>query len=93
MKANVGMIEGGFFSLPSGANDVVVVQQNDGTFKSTPLHVRIGKFETFKTVFFSREGKTGIVYVNNIRLYMGKNGFIRSDRLYVSESGAVLIER
>ena len=77
-----------FISL--GANDVVVVQQNDdGSFESTPLHVRIGKFETFKTLFFSREGKTAKVYVNNVRALLDRP----NDRLYVSESGAILIQR
>eukprot|EP01127_Copromyxa_protea_P020565 TRINITY_DN689_c0_g6_i5.p1 TRINITY_DN689_c0_g6~~TRINITY_DN689_c0_g6_i5.p1 ORF type:complete len:443 (-),score=130.74 TRINITY_DN689_c0_g6_i5:116-1444(-) len=29
----------------SGAVDIVVVQQSDGSFKSTPFHVRFGKFQ------------------------------------------------
>ena len=40
-----------------GANDVIVVPQSDGTLKSTPFHVQIGKFANWKTVLKSRQGR------------------------------------
>ena len=33
----------------TGAIDVVVVEQEDGTFKSTPFHVRFGKLGVMKS--------------------------------------------
>ena len=35
----------------SGVNDIVVVLQDDGTYKSTPLQAYIGKYAHFKTLF------------------------------------------
>lgn len=32
-------------STLSGSIDVIVVRQQDGTFKSTPFHVRFGKLQ------------------------------------------------
>lgn len=35
--------------LPSGAIDVVVVQQEDGTLVSSPFHVRFGKMGVLRS--------------------------------------------
>jgi len=34
----------------SGCMDIVVVQQPDGSFKSSPFHVRFGKLKLLKSV-------------------------------------------
>ena len=43
-------------STLSGAIDIVVIRQPDGTFKSTPFHARFGKlhllYSSEKIVFF-----------------------------------------
>ena len=36
-------------SVMSGAMDVIVVKQKDGSFKSTPFYVRFGSFKLFKS--------------------------------------------
>lgn len=34
-------------SLASGANDIVVVRQDNGELKATPVNLQIGKLESF----------------------------------------------
>ena len=51
-------------ALYSGANDVLVVKQDDGSLKSSPLHVFVGKLENWETVFQSRENKEAEIHVN-----------------------------
>mmetsp|Transcript_15335 Transcript_15335/g.25921 ORF Transcript_15335/g.25921 Transcript_15335/m.25921 type:complete len:113 (+) Transcript_15335:142-480(+) len=57
----------------SGAVDIIVVEQPDGTLKSSPFHVRFGKLTLFKAT-----GKTVEVHVNGqmtaIRMKLGKEG-------------------
>ena len=84
-----------------GANDIIVVKQADGSLRATPLHVRVGKFDSFKTFFYSREGKIAHVSVNGVAINLTEPEVSATDeataqqpsRLYVSESGAVLFER
>ena len=84
-----------------GANDIIVVKQADGYLRATPLHVRVGKFDSFKTFFYSREGKIAHVSVNGVAINLTEPEVSATDeataqqpsRLYVSESGAVLFER
>ena len=84
-----------------GANDIIVVKQADGSLRATPLHVRVGKFDSFKTFFYSREGKIAHVSVNGVAINLTEPEVSANDeataqqpsRLYVSESGAVLFER
>ena len=73
-------------SLKSGVNDIVIVQQSDDSFKSTPFQARVGKLSNWKTLFKSREGKQAKLYVNNIRALGDVN-------LLLSDSGAVFIHR
>ena len=51
-----------------GANDIIVVKQTDESLCATPLHVRVGKFDSFKTFFYSREGKIAHVSVNDVAI-------------------------
>ena len=48
----------------TGAIDIVIVQQEDGTFLSSPFHVRFGKLGVLR----SRE-KVYIITLNSIFLY------------------------
>jgi len=73
-------------SLKSGANDVVIVPQTDGTLKSTPLQVRVGKLSNWRTLFKSRKGKVAKLYINNVRA-------LSESRLILSDSGSVFIKR
>ena len=73
-------------SLKSGANDVVIVPQTDGTLKSTPLQVRVGKLSNWRTIFKSRKGKIAKFYINNVRV-------LSESRLILSDSGSVFIKR
>ena len=43
-------------ALNSGANDVIVVTQVDGSFKSTHISVQVGKFHNFWSPVWPREG-------------------------------------
>ena len=52
MTAVLGFIKGAYSSLPeingatlSGAIDVLVVQQEDGSLRSSPWYLRIGKYK------------------------------------------------
>ena len=66
----------------SGANDILVVKQSDGSLKSTLLQLRVGKLTNFWTASKSREGKRGRLFVNgkevllhvNIEFILGKSG-------------------
>ena len=51
-------------ALYSGANDVLVVKQDDGSLKSSPLHVFVGKLENLETFFQSRENEEAEIHVN-----------------------------
>lgn len=55
------------YSYVSGANDVIVVQQSDGSYKSTPFHVQIGKFATWQTFFKSRQGRLVDIEINGVQ--------------------------
>jgi len=55
-------------SFASGANDVVVVQQSDGSLKSTAINVQIGKFSNWHTFVNSREGRVVKIYINGRRM-------------------------
>ena len=37
-------------ALANGANDVLAVRQDDGSLKSTPFHVQVGKFANWRTI-------------------------------------------
>ncbi|TRY73126.1 hypothetical protein TCAL_09171 [Tigriopus californicus] len=54
-------------SLANGANDVIVVQQSDGSYKSTPFSVQIGKFATWQTFFKSRQGRLVDIEINGVQ--------------------------
>ncbi|KAI6236792.1 LNS2 protein [Aphelenchoides besseyi] len=58
----------------SGAIDVIVVEQPDGTYLSTPFHVRFGKWAVFNS-----EGKFVDIQINNetidgVKMKLGENG-------------------
>ena len=55
-------------SFASGANDVVVVQQSDGSLKSTAINVQIGKFSNWRTFVNSREGRVVKIFINGRRM-------------------------
>ena len=44
----------------SGCMDIVVIRQPDGTYKSSPFHIRFGKFKVF-----SNARKTVHISINN----------------------------
>ena len=50
-------------ALASGANDIVVVKQTDGTFQATTLQVKVGKMTNFSTLFHSREGRLSLIHI------------------------------
>ncbi len=47
----------------SGAMDIIMVVQPDGSLKSTPFHVRFGKFQLLRT-----NGRKVVVIVNGKQL-------------------------
>ncbi|KAI6230717.1 LNS2 protein [Aphelenchoides fujianensis] len=58
----------------SGAIDVIVVEQPDGTYLSTPFHVRFGKWAVFNS-----DGKFIDIEINNelidgVKMKLGENG-------------------
>merc|ERR1712066_1222043 len=55
-------------SFGSGANDVVVVQQSDGSLKSTAINVQVGKFSNWRTFVNSREGRVVKIFINGRRM-------------------------
>ena len=80
-------------ALSSGANDIVAVEQNDGSFQSTPLEVKVGKFTNSQTLTQSRPGKKAKIKVNNIFVLentdfeivdSGDVCIMRPDQMYVS---------
>ena len=74
------VIEDSREALGTGVNDVIVVEQSDGTFLSTPIVVQLGKFENFKTTFGSREDKVVTIIVNGQVL-------VTNDALVLDDSG------
>jgi phosphatidate phosphatase LPIN len=55
MTAVLGFIKGAYSSLPeingatlSGAIDVLVIQQEDGSLRSSPWYLRIGKYKVLR---------------------------------------------
>ena len=78
----------------SGANDILVVKQSDGSLKSTPLQLRVGKLTNFWTTLKSREGKKGRFFVNNnevlahdtIEFILGKSGEVM---IYNKTTGSI----
>ena len=73
-------------ALASGANDIVVVKQSDGSFQATTLQVKIGKMTNFSTLFNSREGRRAKLQVNNILV-------IPDTTIEIGDSGDVFIAR
>eukprot|EP00095_Tigriopus_kingsejongensis_P005019 maker-scaffold139_size317827-snap-gene-2.26 protein:Tk05019 transcript:maker-scaffold139_size317827-snap-gene-2.26-mRNA-1 annotation:"nuclear elongation and deformation protein 1-like" len=71
-------------SLANGANDVLVVEQSDGTFKSTPFHVQVGKLATWKTFFKSRQGRLVDIEIN---------GILAPVKMAILDSGAACFTR
>ena len=63
-------LDGNSESLKSGANDVVVVRQDDGHLLSTPFVVMVGKFSNWRTIIRSRQGrqasKRTILYTSSV---------------------------
>ena len=66
-------------ALNSGANDVIVVTQVDGSFKFTHISVQVGKFHNFWSTVWSREGTEMKIYVNDIRLRQAQYSFKYTD--------------
>ncbi|KAF8383356.1 lpin-1 [Pristionchus pacificus] len=70
----------------SGAIDVIVVEQPNGDFHSTPFHVRFGKYGVFnykeKYVDVSINGKE----VKDIRMKLGENGIA----FFVEETSGIV---
>lgn len=66
----------------SGAIDIIVVPQEDGTLKSTAFHVRFGKFQSLvadeKLVFVSFSYRKVTIFVNDeqidLTMKLGKAG-------------------
>ena len=84
----IGSEEDAGEALASGANDIVVVKQSDGSFQATTLQVKIGKMTNIKTIFRSREGRKAQLQVNNLlvlpetEIEIGDSGnafFLRSE--------------
>jgi phosphatidate phosphatase LPIN len=84
---------GGLFSgvnsatdILSGAIDIIVVQQPDGTFKCTPFHVRFGRLKVLR----SREKVIRIMVngkLTDICMKIGDAG----EAYFVQESDVLLI--
>ena len=55
-------------ALKTGANDILVVEQRDGTLKSTKIEAQVGKFNSFTSFFRSRSGKKVDVYINGQKM-------------------------
>ena len=73
-------------ALNSGADDVIVARQADGSFLSTPILVQIGKFHNFWSTVWSREGAEVKIYINGRRLNTGA-------RLLIEDSGKACFDR
>lgn len=66
-------------ALYSGANDLIVVKQEEGHLKSSPLHVMVGKLENWETLSHSRQNKKAEIHVNGqkideISVELGESG-------------------
>ena len=67
-KLSTASSENELDALYSGANDVIVVKQDDGSLKSSPLHVFVGKFENWETLIQSRHNKEAEIHINGQRI-------------------------
>jgi phosphatidate phosphatase PAH1 len=65
----------------TGAIDVIVVRQRDGTLKSTPFHVRFGKLGVLRTGDLK---EVRLVYMTLVASILGK--------IQILSSGVCLIE-
>ena len=76
----------GLEALDSGANDVIVAKQSDGSFLSTPIVVQVGKTHNWETFFKSREDKEMKIYIN------GK--VVKTEaKLLIEENGKACFDR
>lgn len=55
-------------ALKTGANDILVVEQSDGTLKSTKIEAQVGKFNSFTSFFRSRRGQKVDVFINGQKM-------------------------
>lgn len=76
MAGGLNTVSGPFHPF-GGAVDIIVVRQEDGTFKSTPFYVRFGKFQGV----LKRREKVVNVSVNgvgaNFCMYLDHRGQVR----------------
>jgi phosphatidate phosphatase LPIN len=76
MAGGLNTVSGPFHPF-GGAVDIIVVKQEDGTFKSTPFYVRFGKFQGV----LKRREKLVNVSVNgeeaNFCMYLDHRGQVR----------------
>ena len=80
------VIEDSREALDTGVNDVIVVEQSDGSFLSTPIVVQLGKFHNLKTTFRSREDEVMTIVVNGQVL-------VTDAALVIDESGKATFDR
>ena len=73
-------------ALKTGANDILVVEQSDGSLKSTKIEAQVGKFNSFTSLFTSRRGKKVDVFINGQKM-------IFNQPLIVSGSGKISFNR
>ena len=73
-------------ALASGANDIVVVKQTDGSFQATTLQVKVGKMTNISTLFHSREGRKASLQVNNLLV-------LNDTTIEIGDSGDAFIVR
>eukprot|EP00096_Caligus_rogercresseyi_P002588 TRINITY_DN14780_c0_g1_i1.p1 TRINITY_DN14780_c0_g1~~TRINITY_DN14780_c0_g1_i1.p1 ORF type:complete len:328 (-),score=26.04 TRINITY_DN14780_c0_g1_i1:105-1088(-) len=71
-------------AVRSGGSDVIVVKQSDGSLRSTPFHLQIGRFSSFLSFWFRRSGQSVQIYVK------GKKGPVD---LKVSDDGSTCFHR
>ena len=83
---NVENIEDTGESLSGGANDIVAVKQADGSYRATPLQLMVGKFDSVKSTFHSREGKRGKIQDNNLHV-------LQDLIIEIGDSGEAYIKR
>ena len=70
----------------SGATDIIMVVQPDGSLRSTPFHVRFGKFQLLKS-----DGANVIVTVNgkktDFKMKVGQDGKVYFEKeIYVADN-------
>ena len=75
-----------FNELVGGANDIVIVQTDDGQYRSTPINIVIGKLSNKKTIFNSRKNGKGKLFVNGHQVLM-------ETKIRIGKSGLVYIKR